>query len=182
MITIKGIKATVVFDPRILDNKIKREFDTCPYSCKTYDDKRIKYLKYKIDKMKYNIKAKASGKFGDNIYYIVHTCKIYHEYVLHRLDIEIPIHLFKGDKIQINKNNKITIDKVSYENGNIIYYTNDIIEFINNDKEYFDKTIEKAEQKYKEKYKELEIELQQLLEERENKKIKNKILKFLHRI
>ncbi|EQC1535531.1 hypothetical protein ACY1J9_001362 [Clostridium botulinum] len=180
MIAIRGIKATVVFDPRILDNKIKREFDTCPYSCKTCDDKRIKYLKYKIDKMKYNIKA--SDKLGDNVYYIVHTCKIYHEYVLHRLDIEIPIQLFKGDKIQINKNNKITIDKVNYENRNIIYYTNDTIEFINEDKEYFDKTIEKAEQKYKEKYKELEVELQQLLEERENKKIKNKILKFLHRI
>ncbi|HID0768077.1 TPA: hypothetical protein ACXDAZ_002606 [Clostridium botulinum] len=178
MITIKGIKATVVFDPRILDDKIKRDFMTYGCDCKTYNDKRIKYLKYKINKMKYNIKA--SGKFDDNVYYIVHTCKIYHEYVLHRLDIEIPIQLYKGDEIQINKNNKITIDKVSYENGNIIYYTNDTIEFINDDKEYFNKTIEKAEQKYKEKYKELEVELQQLLEEKENKKIKNKLLKLFH--
>ncbi|HDK7194925.1 TPA: hypothetical protein PTV74_003232 [Clostridium botulinum] len=178
MIIVKGIKATVVFDPRILDNKIKRDFITYPCNCKIKEDRRIKYLGYKIEKMKNSIKAKVD--FDDDVFYIIHTCKIYHEYVTHEVDIDIPIQLHKGDEIQINKNNKITIDKISYEDGDIIYCTNDTIEFINDDKEYFNKTIEKAEQKYKEKLKELELELQQLLEEKENKKIKNKLLKLLH--
>ncbi|GAA0082832.1 hypothetical protein [Clostridium sp. CTA-6] len=179
MIIVKGIKATVVFDPRILDSKIKRDFITYLCNCKTKEDRRIKYLGHKIEKMKNSIKAKVD--FDDNIYYIVHTCKIYQEYVLHKLDIDIPIQLHKGDEIQINKNNKIIIDRVSYEDGNVVYCTNDTIEFINDNKEYFDKTIKEAEQKYKEKLKELEIELHQLLEEQaENKKLKNRILKFLH--
>ncbi|BAO04742.1 protein Numa1 [Clostridium botulinum B str. Osaka05] len=178
MIIVKGIKATVVFDQRILDNKIKKEFITYPRNYKTKEDRRIKYLEDKIERMKDSIKAKV--KFGDNIYYIVHTCKIYHEYVTHKVDIDIPIQLHKGDEIQINKNNKITIDRISYENGDVVYHTRNTIEFINDDEEYFNKIIKKAEQKYKEKLKELETELQQILDYKENKKLKNKILKFLH--
>lgn len=178
MIIVKGIKATVVFDPRILDSKIKRDFITYPCNCKTREDRRIKYLGYKIEKMKNSIQAKAD--FNDDVFYIIHTCKIYHEYVTHKVDIDIPIQLHKGDEIQINKNNKITIDRISYENGDIVYHTKNSIEFINDDEEYFNKIIKKAEQKYKEKLKELESELQSLLEDKENKKLKKKILKILH--
>ncbi|NCI19718.1 hypothetical protein EJM73_08780 [Clostridium botulinum] len=174
MIIVKGIKRKLSYKMLDIDNLIREIrhrpsfYDDLPFEVSV--KKNIRKVRKTLDHF---VNLKYMGVIRDII------TNVEDEYIIFKYYDIFPKILNVGEFIGID-DKEYRVSKVVFEENDIIYYTNEVVKLID-DKDEFEKVSEemlKVCTKEWEEYKEecMRIEKQK----QDDKKFKNKVLRFLH--